>query len=381
MKNEIENMVISCSEFEISVRLRFHSDFMLLSWTPGEAELKLQAQNVMRQVISTRITPERPQPLQVTITTLEDIIDAATKEFQNEPAVLRLTGEYCIVGDIHGNIDALIRIFEKKGYPPDCGYVFLGDYVDRGRHSCEVILLLYCLKFLFPLQIRMIRGNHEFAFMAEQYGFKKECESRLSSRIYNKIITSFEHLPVAALIGRNFCVHGGISPQLKSAEDIMNLTKMSANQQLGDNIVSDLVWSDPSNQVTEFEKSPRGCGVLYGADAVNHFTKECGIVDRIIRSHESCTKGFDWPFEENGPVLTVFSSCNYCEMMNSAAVATISDDVQSPDCTILPPLMEHMRPKRRVIFPVWLLDSPYEAMKPLDDPLGISDALSTVIEV
>jgi hypothetical protein len=161
----------------------------------------------------------------------------------------------------------------------------------------------------------------------------------------------------------------------------MNITKIKGDRPLGEDMMSDLVWSDPCASITEFEKSPRGCGVLFGAEAVNKFTKECGIVNRIVRSHESCSEGFEWPFYENGPVLTVFSSCNYCDMMNNAAVAMISDSSSSAECTILTPLHYSMKSKRRVTFPIWLLDSPDDGMKAVDLSSEISEALSTIVEV
>jgi diadenosine tetraphosphatase ApaH/serine/threonine PP2A family protein phosphatase len=343
--------------------------------------LRSQAADMILQVITTRIAPESRQQVRVFARVVESVIETVTTLFQNEPPVMQLAGEYCIVGDIHGNVDSLIRIFEKKGYPPQTRYLFLGDYVDRGRHSCEVLLLLYSLKIMFPDQIRLLRGNHEFPLMCELYGFKRECETRLSYQMYSMIMQSFDELPIAAIIGQNFCVHGGISPLLKSADDIMSIAKIKGERPLGENMMSDLVWSDPCARVAEFEKSPRGCGVLFGAEAVNKFTKECGIVSRIIRSHESCADGFEWPFSENGPVLTVFSSCNYCETMNNAAVAMISDSSDSTECTILRPLDDEIKSRRRVQFPIWLVDAPNEGMKGVDLSPDISEALAAVIEV
>lgn len=67
------------------------------------------------------------------------------------------------IGDVHGQYDDLIRIFEMCGYPPNANYLFLGDYVDRGKQSLETILLLMCFKIKYPENFFILRGNHECA--------------------------------------------------------------------------------------------------------------------------------------------------------------------------------------------------------------------------
>ena len=64
--------------------------------------------------------------------------------FLEQPPLIELDAPVKIVGDIHGQYSDLIRMFEMCGFPPTSNFLFLGDYVDRGKHSLETILLLMC---------------------------------------------------------------------------------------------------------------------------------------------------------------------------------------------------------------------------------------------
>ena len=91
------------------------------------------------------------------------ICSAAREVFLNQPALLELAAPVKIVGDVHGQYTDLIRMFEMCGFPPNSNYLFLGDYVDRGKQSLETILLLLCYKLKFPENFFLVRGNHECA--------------------------------------------------------------------------------------------------------------------------------------------------------------------------------------------------------------------------
>jgi protein phosphatase len=323
-------------------------------------------------LIPTRTDTDDRMPSAISEADLFDLLRSVQPILEAEPPVLWLERDVCVVGDIHGNIDALLRIFERFGYPPHFQYLFLGDYVDRGRNSCEVITMLFALKVRFPECIHLLRGNHEFPEMAAGYGFKTECETRFSEELFERVMDVFEHLPVAAVIGVNFCVHGGLSPQLQYWRQISTIQKLkrSANSENPDDLA--LVWSDPSEDVELFEESPRGCGFLYGEAAVRRFTQGGGVAHRIIRAHESCAGGHEYPLGVDGKVVTLFSSCDYCQMGNQGAVAIVQDQGHEVEFSQFPPVTGSNLRKRRVRYPSWMLEP---EMKPVEIDLWDDTAL------
>ena len=303
---------------------------------------------------------------------IASLIKAATAEFDKEPSLLDLKGDWVVVGDIHGNIDDLLRIFERGGYPPAKKYLFLGDYVDRGDNSVEVILLLYSLKTLFPDHIKLIRGNHECESITSVYGFRRECCSYLSARLYRKIVKSFSSLPFAAILNNTYlCVHGGISPDLDSIENISDIPKpmLSADS----DIANDLVWSDPCADVSGFVESDRGTGYLFSGAVLKKFLKSNGL-KMLIRSHESCDRGFAKPIKR---CLTVFSNTDYCGLNNKAAVAVVNESGEYSIETFKP-LSERELRNRRVLVPHWLIDEMSGLKTPIQQPLVVNPLVEVV---
>lgn len=135
---------------------------------------------------------------------INSILNAARNVFLSQPILLELLPPVNIVGDIHGQYSDLLRIFDLCGYPPTSNYLFLGDYVDRGKQSLETILLLLCFKIKYPENFFILRGNHECASVNRVYGFYDECKRRTNMKIWKAFTDVFNCLPVAALVaGKN----------------------------------------------------------------------------------------------------------------------------------------------------------------------------------
>lgn len=80
---------------------------------------------------------------------------------KKEPNLLKLKDPVTVVGDIHGQFYDFVKMLDVGGDPENTKYLFLGDYVDRGSFSVEVVLLVYSIKLNYPKTVFLLRGNHE----------------------------------------------------------------------------------------------------------------------------------------------------------------------------------------------------------------------------
>mmetsp|Transcript_4369 Transcript_4369/g.5642 ORF Transcript_4369/g.5642 Transcript_4369/m.5642 type:complete len:559 (+) Transcript_4369:761-2437(+) len=315
------------------------------------------------------------------ISCVHRIIRCAKKLIRKEPNVIYLDAPVNVFGDIHGQFYDLLTQLEKLDVPSDGNFeqcLFLGDYVDRGMFSCEVVLYLLCLKIRFPNKIYLLRGNHETRNLTEFFNFRIECLRKYNRLIYAMLMDLFDYLPLASIItnkqGRFFCLHGGLSPSLQFIEEIDRIHRIEEVPETGP--MCDLLWCDPyradaypeeSSQpdgeseegfdgwdsddseeevvVQTTLKAPsatggdirfignhvRGSGYIFGGAASEPFLMDNKLL-MIVRAHEVMNEGYlEYYFGRNDrqhpQVITIFSAPNYCDMYgNDAAVMRIKED-------------------------------------------------------
>ncbi|PSN63150.1 serine/threonine-protein phosphatase PP-Z [Corynespora cassiicola Philippines] len=252
------------------------------------------------------------------------ICSAAREVFLNQPALLELAAPVKIVGDVHGQYTDLIRMFEMCGFPPNSNYLFLGDYVDRGKQSLETILLLLCYKLKFPENFFLLRGNHECANVTRVYGFYDECKRRCNIKVWKAFVDTFNTLPIAAIVAQKiFCVHGGLSPSLSHMDDIRQIARPTDVPDYG--LLNDLLWSDPADMENDWESNERGVSYCFGKKVIMEFLQRHDF-DLVCRAHMVVEDGYE--FFTDRILVTVFSAPNYCgEFDNWGAVMSVSSEL------------------------------------------------------
>ena len=258
---------------------------------------------------------------------LLEMVKKTTKILSQEPNLIRLKDPITVVGDIHGQFYDLVKLLEVGGDPSTVQYLFLGDYVDRGSFSVEVLLLLYALKLNYPKSIWMLRGNHECRQMTAFFNFKDECEYKFDSDVYVAYMESFDALPLCATInGKFIAIHGGISPDARTLSQIHNLNRFQEPPRSG--VFCDLLWADPVEEkdgpVSRNDhfapNEVRGCSYFFSYEAAVEFLDRNGLLS-IIRAHEAQIEGYKMhrTNQKTGfpTVITIFSAPNYCDVYNN----------------------------------------------------------------
>ncbi|XP_030789911.1 serine/threonine-protein phosphatase with EF-hands 1 [Rhinopithecus roxellana] len=264
--------------------------------------------------------------------------------------------ELTICGDLHGKLDDLFMIFYKNGLPSESNpYVFNGDFVDRGKYSIEILMIL-CVSFLvYPNDLHLNRGNHEDFMMNLRYGFTKEILHKYKlhgKKILQILEELYAWLPIGTIVDNEILViHGGISettdlnllhrvernkmksvliPPMETNRDYDTDSKhnnvgvtFNAHGRIKTNgspiehlpkheweQIIDILWSDPRGKNGCFPNTGRGGGCYFGPDVTSKILNKYQL-KMLIRSHECKPEGYE--ICHDGKVVTIFSASNYYE--------------------------------------------------------------------
>ncbi|KAL5338266.1 serine/threonine-protein phosphatase PP1-1 [Aspergillus crustosus] len=236
-------------------------------------------------------------------------------------------------GDVEDEEDTASKADKERSSSSGSGsvganrnFVFLGDYVDRGYFSLETLTLLLCLKAKHPDRVTLVRGNHESRQITQVYGFYEECLQKYgNASVWKACCQVFDFMTLGAIIdGRVLCVHGGLSPEIRTLDQVRVVAR--AQEIPHEGAFCDLVWSDPDD-VETWAVSPRGAGWLFGDKVADEF---CHVNDLtlIARAHQLVNEGYKYHFTNNN-VVTVWSAPNYCYRCgNLASVCEIEEDLK-----------------------------------------------------
>ena len=274
---------------------------------------------------------------------LPKLCDLIQEAFKKQSRLLTVSSPAMVFGDIHGNLKDLL-VYEKIYWPSGptlnpCQFVFLGDYVDRGEYSLEVVLYLFSSMLVAPQQFFLLRGNHETAVINRGFTFYTELQTKLGqsfgAKMFERLNQVFDHMPLAAAIdGSIFCCHGGVPcnesnpTKAVTLNDIANIPSPLNATDTSNSLAWQLIWNDPvEDQELKGQRirtgSPmnqelfrngftpnmkRGTAYSFSMTATDNFMKENALT-HIIRAHECNPEGFD--FKHKGRTITVFSSSEY----------------------------------------------------------------------
>eukprot|EP00188_Purpureofilum_apyrenoidigerum_P006301 Plantae.Rhodophyta-Purpureofilum_apyrenoidigerum.ctg9526.p1 GENE.Plantae.Rhodophyta-Purpureofilum_apyrenoidigerum.ctg9526~~Plantae.Rhodophyta-Purpureofilum_apyrenoidigerum.ctg9526.p1 ORF type:complete len:304 (-),score=57.59 Plantae.Rhodophyta-Purpureofilum_apyrenoidigerum.ctg9526:305-1216(-) len=257
---------------------------------------------------------------------LKKLCDCVKELLIEESNVQPVKSPVTVCGDIHGQFRDLLNLLKTGGEVPSTNYIFMGDFVDRGYHSLETFTLLLCLKARYPANVTLLRGNHESRQITQVYGFYDECQRKYgTANAWKYCCEVFDYLTIAALIdGKVLCVHGGLSPDIRTLDQIRTIDRRQEIPPEG--AFCDLMWSDPED-VDAWAISPRGAGWLFGARVTQEFN-HINQLDLICRAHQLVQEGYKYMFRGD-LIVTVWSAPNYCYRCgNVAAIMAFNEELK-----------------------------------------------------
>lgn len=116
---------------------------------------------------------------------------------------MRVEAPCIIIGDIHGQFFDLSKLMDDKSelfWNYQNNFLFLGDYVDRGIYSVEVLVILFTIKIKWPKRVILLRGNHECRAMTQMFTFRRECLEKYDKEVYERVMEAFDTMPLCSIL-------------------------------------------------------------------------------------------------------------------------------------------------------------------------------------
>lgn len=301
------------------------------------------------------------------------LANACKRVVAAQPTVVRVRAPCKVFGDVHGQLRDLLVLFGYFGFPNHRGgdihttnYVFNGDWVDRGPHQLETIIVLFALKAMYPSRITLVRGNHEFRAMSEamgEAGFKHAIKQHLPSmehglRAYEAVHDTFDWLPLAAVVSESvLVVHGGVGDGSWSVDDLARVQRPLQDEH-SETCTRQALWSDPSDSDAHMRsgvhESARGEDIPeFGPDITERFCHR-NKISLVIRSHQFCRQGYK--VMHSGRLVTLFSARNYFQRgrgkANDGAMLLLAPDGNG-HLRVHPKRLEQMHPSTQPAADDW----------------------------
>lgn len=256
------------------------------------------------------------------------ILDSTIRILQGERWIGRISGgkialglteleipeNLVVVGDLHGDFQSLKQIMHDIGFEnflsnTNNKIVFLGDYVDRGSSSIEVLHYVCDLKHKYPDSVVLMRGNHEspseFPFLSHDLPIKiQERFGQDGDFVYRKILEVFQLFTLITIIDNKISlIHGG--PPVLQGGNYKELVSNASQTYKHDNTLEEILWNDPRSLESgiQYETSRRKFGKHFGSEISRKWLNVSGTCT-IVRSHEPCHM---FRIDHDNMVMTIFS--------------------------------------------------------------------------
>ncbi|KAI1196735.1 hypothetical protein F5X97DRAFT_202072 [Nemania serpens] len=233
-----------------------------VSRIPFDSSVIPDIDTIIDQLLEARHFP-RGSPVHLTMEVILHLCEKSRIIFLSQPILLELLTPLKIVGDLQGQYHDLLRMFGCNGFPPEANYLFMGNYVDIEGQSVETICLLLAYKIKYPENFFLLRGSHEIERVNRDLGFYSECGKKGGTALWETFNGVFDCLPLAAIIADGiFVVHGGLSPDLTSMEQIRQVTRPTPVSCI--HLIRFVVSLRNVDIATRFPPKMGGFGIFFG---------------------------------------------------------------------------------------------------------------------